>query len=190
MKADKRDLSISVAHFLPRSVVNGPGVRSVLWVQGCPFRCPGCFNTAFQEFRETNLYSVDTIAEWIVSDKETEGVTFSGGEPCAHAEGLAVLAEMIQRAGKSVVLFTGYTKQALLNSGHPFQKKLMQNTDLIIAGPYKQDMPGKHLLLSSANQELVYTSPRYRGYEFGRPGRRVEYVIKKDGEVSVTGLPG
>jgi anaerobic ribonucleoside-triphosphate reductase activating protein len=185
----RETLYIPVAEYLRRSRVNGPGLRSVLWVQGCPFRCPSCFNTKFQEFRTTNLHPVDEVAEWVLSDSETEGVTFSGGEPFAHAEELSSLSKKIQQAGKSIVIFTGYTKLDLRHTKDPFNKKLLEHSDLLITGPYKKDTQERHPLLSSANQELIFQSSRYKEYGFGDGVKRVEYVIKRDGKVSVTGFP-
>ncbi len=185
----REELSIPVAGYLPRSRVNGPGLRSVLWVQGCPFRCSDCFNPAFLNFGEAKFHTVASVSEWIVSEKATEGVTFSGGEPFAHAEGLSALARAVQRAGKSVVVFTGYTKGELFTMNNRFQKELLEASDLLIAGRYRKNYPGNCDLLSSTNQEFIHMSSRYIEHEFEIGRKKVEYLIRKDGEISVTGFP-
>jgi anaerobic ribonucleoside-triphosphate reductase activating protein len=71
-------------------------------------RCAGCFNPGFQPFEGGEERRADEVAGWIAGDPETEGVTFSGGEPFAQAAALAEVARVVKKAGKSVVVFTGY----------------------------------------------------------------------------------
>ena len=88
---------LNLAGFLARSGVNGPGIRAVVWVQGCPFRCKGCFNERFQPFSPATGIPVDTLAGTILALPGIDGVTFSGGEPFAQAGPLAELALMLSR---------------------------------------------------------------------------------------------
>jgi len=94
------ELLISIAAILPRSLVNGPGVRSVLWVRGCTRRCAGCCNPEFQEFGNSDLRSPAEVAGLLLATPDIEGVTFSGGEPFAQAEALVRVAELAQSAGR------------------------------------------------------------------------------------------
>ena len=181
---------LPLSAFLPRSRANGPGIRSVLWVQGCPFRCPGCFNPDFLDFTGGRPTPVETVVDWILRRDDTEGVTFSGGEPFAHAAVLAAVAEPIRRARKSVVIFTGYTKEDLWQSDDADQRRLWELADLLIAGPYRRDQPSRHPWLSSANQELVFLTDRYRPEDLQTARKRVEYRIEPGGRVTVTGFPG
>jgi len=180
---------VSLAAFLPRSLANGPGVRSVVWVQGCPFRCPGCFNPEFWEFTGGWPTPVETLVRWIVGRDDTEGVTLTGGEPFAHAAVLAEVAEGAQRAGKSVVIFTGYEKADVLAAYEPETRRLLRSADLLIAGRYREDQPCRHRWLASANQELVFLTDRYRRDEIDGGRKRVEYRIACDGATTVTGFP-
>jgi len=83
--------TVNLAGFIARSTVNGPGTRAVVWVQGCPIRCEGCFNTDFWSFTPKIQVPVDQLAEKIGALENIDGVTFSGGEPFAQAENLAGL---------------------------------------------------------------------------------------------------
>jgi anaerobic ribonucleoside-triphosphate reductase activating protein len=179
---------LSLAAFLPRSRVNGPGVRAVVWVQGCPFRCKGCFNAGFQSFEGGTRTPVTELAARIVADNDTEGVTFSGGEPFAHAPALAELAERVRKARKSVVVFTGYPAAELRGSRRPDWRRLFAVADALLAGPFERDRPTRHPLLTSANQELVLLSDRYVADDFNRGPRRGEARIALDGTVTLTGL--
>jgi anaerobic ribonucleoside-triphosphate reductase activating protein len=179
-----------VAAFLPHSSVNGPGLRSVLWVQGCPLRCPGCFNPRFLPFEGGAEHNLEEVAGWIISAPETDGVTLSGGEPFAQAAGLAAVAHKVRSAGKSVVIFSGYDWPTLSASTDPAWRDLLAAADAVIAGPYRRDLPAGHHLLGSANQEIFVLSARYAQADFASPARRrVEYHIGADGTTTVTGFP-
>jgi len=179
---------LHIAAYLPRSRVNGPGLRSVLWVQGCPFRCAGCFNPEFLPFASGHEVGPAQVAAWMLTQPETEGVTFSGGEPFAQSGALAQVAERVRAAGKGVVVFTGYGLVELRSSRNAGFRRLLETADLLVAGRYRGEMPGRHPLLASANQELVFLTQRYRGADFGRR-RRAEFRIAANGAITVTGFP-
>jgi len=179
--------NLQLAAWLPRSRANGPGRRSVLWVQGCPFHCPGCFNPDFLPFAGGRTVAVSEVAAWILAEEDTEGVSFSGGEPFAQAGPLAEVAEQVRAAGKGVLIFTGFAAAALPKSANPSVQRLLAAADLLVAGPYQRDRPCRHPLLASANQELVFLTERYRMADFGL--RRTEFRSGGDGAVTVTGFP-
>jgi anaerobic ribonucleoside-triphosphate reductase activating protein len=179
--------SLQIAAWLPRSQANGPGLRSVVWVQGCPFRCPGCFNPDFLPFAGGRTVAVAEVAAWLLAEADTEGVSFSGGEPFAHAVALAEVAERVRAAGKGVLIFTGFQAATLEKSVKPSIRRLLAAADLLVAGPYQQNQPHRHPLLASANQELVFLTERYRTTDLGP--RRTEFRIGTDGAVTVTGFP-
>jgi anaerobic ribonucleoside-triphosphate reductase activating protein len=178
---------LHLAAYLPRSRANGPGVRAVAWVQGCPLRCPGCFNPAFWPFTGGQPISIDDLAQQILADGDTEGVSFSGGEPFAQAAALARLAKQLQAAGKGVLIFTGFAMDELRTHSDPSVHHLLERTDLLVAGPYQREQPCHHPLRASANQELIYLTARYRNLDLGP--RRVEYRINAHGVVTTTGFP-
>jgi len=183
-----KDDCLHIAAYLPRSRANGPQLRSVLWVQGCPFRCPGCFNPDFLPFAGSREVATRDVADWMLTESETEGVSFSGGEPFAQAGALAEVAERVRAAGKGVLVFTGYDAVELRSSRNPGIRRLLQAADLLVAGRYRSEMPGRHPLLASANQELVLLTERYRGADFGGR-RRTEFRIAASGAITVSGFP-
>ena len=178
---------VNLAAFLPRSRVNGPGLRSVLWVQGCPFRCAGCFNPDFLPFDGGQTVSVAAAAGLLLAEADTEGVSFSGGEPFAQARALAAVAAQVKAAGKGVLIFTGYEVDILRQSRNPAIRALWAQADALVAGPYRADLPGREPLRSSANQQWVSLTDRYQGVDLGP--RRAEFRIGPGGQVTVTGFP-
>lgn len=179
---------LQMAAYLPRTRANGPGLRSVLWVQGCPFRCAGCFNPDFLPFDGGRDVTPAEVAAWMLAEADTEGVSFSGGEPFAQAAALAEVAERVRAAGKGVLVFTGYQAGELRASRNAGIRRLLAAADLLVAGRFRSDLPGAHPLLASTNQELVFLTERYRGFDFGAR-RRAEFRIGTSGAVTVTGFP-
>lgn len=179
--------TVQIAAYMARSKANGPYVRSVLWVQGCPLRCCGCFNSALWPFNGGKQITVNALIDLLLQESTTEGVSFSGGEPFTQAAQLAEVAKQVQAAGKGVLIFTGFTANALRTSDSPHIQQLLATADLLVAGPYQQHNACKHALLASANQELVYLSERYRNMALGT--RKTEYRINNTGSITVTGFP-
>ncbi len=183
---------INMAALLPKSRVNGPGLRAVVWVQGCPRRCPGCFNQDMQAFRDNQLVTAGELAGRILAVQDITGVTFSGGEPFAQAATLAALASELQRHGLNIVVFTGYTYSELTAGANADWNRLLAVTDLLIAGPFEQERPSRQYLLGSDNQELLFLTDRLRGHAdiAGQAGQLLEITVAADGSVVVTGLGG
>lgn len=184
---------LNLAGFLSRSAVNGPGIRAVVWVQGCPFRCAGCFNGQFQSFSPATLVEVDALAGTILSIPGIDGVTFSGGEPFAQAGPLAALGEQLRSAGLSVVTYSGYTMQQLATGADPSWPALLAVTDLLITGPYVAALAAPDPLKGSANQQVTAIGTRFsatRGAErMANSGSRMEFTIAPDGTVTTSGFP-
>ncbi|MGQ9675544.1 MAG: 4Fe-4S single cluster domain-containing protein [Chloroflexota bacterium] len=182
---------LNLATFLERSRVNGPGTRAVVWVQGCPIRCPGCFNPSMWSFEPKELVEVTDLAEHIAGIDGIDGVTFSGGEPFAQAGALAALGGLLRKRGLSIVTFTGYTAERVTGSDRDDWWSLLDVTDLLIAGPFKGALGAAHPLCGSRNQRLVFLTERLRDHPdlAGPLGRVVEYTIMKDGTTVTTGFP-
>lgn len=183
-------MKINCAGFLERSGINGPGERAVLWVQGCPLHCPGCFNRPLWSFKKTHLVDAHDIAETIISLPGIDGITFSGGEPFCQARPLAEVGRMVRREGLSVVTFSGFPADTLLSSGRRPWRDLISVTDLLVAGPYIRDVPCITSLCGSRNQEILHISTRIPRTAYPeREGSTVEFTISLRGEITATGFP-
>ena len=128
------------------SIVDGPGMRYVVFVQGCPHHCPGC---------DADL---DEIVRQIAGDPLMSGVTFSGGEPFCQAEALCALGERIRALGKSIVVYSGYTYEQLIQKGEsdPSVLRLLDLADLLIDGPYIEAQRDLSLQFrGSKNQRVI-----------------------------------
>jgi anaerobic ribonucleoside-triphosphate reductase activating protein len=184
-------MRINLADFLNYSSANGPGLRAVLWVQGCPLQCKGCFNEEFWSFEPRMLTEVETLAEKILGIEGIEGVTFTGGEPFSQAGALARLGQILLKHDKNIVVFTGYTYEQLLSSKDRSWKQLLDVTDLLIAGPYIAENRCDSAFLGSSNQSLVFLSSRLKGHPDlnGTATQKTEFIIRPDGTLITTGFP-
>jgi anaerobic ribonucleoside-triphosphate reductase activating protein len=184
---------LNLAGFLARSEVNGPGIRAVVWVQGCPFRCKGCFNEQFQPFSPATVIPVDRLAGTILALQGIDGVTFSGGEPFAQAGPLAALGARLRRAGLTIVTYTGYTTKQLADGGDPAWPLLLSVSDLLITGPFIAELAAADPLKGSSNQQVISLSTKIpgsgRGACRGDARSRTEFTIAPDGTITTTGFP-
>ena len=158
------------------SIVDGPGIRATVFCQGCPHHCEGCHNPETWPFGCGTPMEEERIA-WIISQNPLcRGVTFSGGEPFAQAEGFLALAKLLKEKGYEVASYTGYTFEQLLK-GTPAQKALLEAIDILIDGPFLQAQKSLEVpFRGSRNQRILdvkaslaagqavqTTSPRWQG---------------------------
>ena len=128
---------LNLAGIVGDSIVDGPGIRTTIFSQGCPHHCPGCHNPETWGFGSGTDMDEETIMEIVRSNPLCRGVTFTGGEPFAQAAGFAKLARLLKTAGKEVASYSGYTFEALLE-GNDDQRALLETIDVLIDGPFLQ----------------------------------------------------
>lgn len=131
-------MKLRVAGLVPESIVDGPGIRLALFVQGCSRRCPGCHNPEAQDPRGGVEMTVEQLQERIRSARGIDGVTFTGGEPFEQAAPLARLGEAILEMGLNLVLYSGYTFEELLQAsdGDRNIRRLLEAGWLLVDGPF------------------------------------------------------
>ncbi len=142
----------------PESIVDGPGLRYVVFTQGCPHRCPGCQNPQTHPFEGGFEADIDQIVREVAEDPLLQGVTFSGGEPFAQPEALCPLAERLRALGKDIMVYSGYTLEQLLELAktRPAVGRLLSLCDILVDGPYLEEQRDLDLLFrGSANQRII-----------------------------------
>lgn len=180
------DTALRVARVAHKTVAEGPGQRTALWVQGCSIRCKGCINPHLFSTRGGALMTPSGIVEGAVAAGD-EGLTLLGGEPLDQIEAVADLARLAQEAGLGVICFTGYVYDDISkvsNGG-----RLLRHVDLLIDGPYVAGSPEtKRAMVGSSNQRFIHLTDRYADYEPERTPDKVELRILSTGEVSMVGF--
>ncbi|MDO4569966.1 MAG: 4Fe-4S single cluster domain-containing protein [Planctomycetia bacterium] len=184
---------LRLARYVLRSEVLGPGVRGVVWVQGCARNCPGCTAPETHDFSLGFEMDVVDLADRFLYSPDLEGLTISGGEPMEQAEGLVLLVEMIRKSREdfSFFCFTGDRLSRLQEFGTPAQKRLLEALDVLVDGPYVQELHADLLWRGSRNQCVHFLTDRYREYEnrLSEPGQGVEFEFDERGVPQWTGIP-
>ncbi len=154
---------LNIASMLQNSRVSGPGLRDLIWVQGCSIACKGCFNKQLWSYTPKHLIPVDALIEKFRTRVGIiEGVTFLGGEPSEQAPALSAFLEGMQGLGLSTVVYTGRTYEYHLQQQNPWVLKMLKNTDILIDGPYVAEKNTERLLWrGSTNQRILFLSERY-----------------------------
>lgn len=167
--------------------VLGPGLRAVLWVQGCTLGCPACLVPRSWPARGP-LETVDEVAHWVLSCEDIEGITLSGGEPMQQAPALTALIDCVRaRRDLGVICYTGYRHEQLRNRS---QRDLLARVDLLIDGPYDASRHADLLWRGSSNQRLLALTGRYAdALDDGDRSAGLEFSFTAQGRFSFAGVP-
>jgi len=150
---------LDLAAIVTDSIVDGPGIRTCVFCQGCPHHCEGCHNPETWPFGCGTPMSEERVLEIVKSNPLCRGVTFSGGEPFAQAEGFARLADLLKAAGYEVASYSGYTFEQLLQ-GTPAQKQLLERLDVLIDGPFVLSERSLQLVFRGSRNQRILDVPR------------------------------
>ena len=153
---------LRLAGVVEESIVDGPGLRFVVFTQGCPHHCPGCHNPETHSMSGGSLYDIAALLARYAENPLLSGITFSGGEPFLQARALCALAEGVHDLGGTVVCYTGFTYEALLaRIDDPAIGRLLTLSDLLIDGPYVAQLRDLELpWRGSSNQRLLDRAAR------------------------------
>lgn len=180
-------LVLRIHGFLPRSLANGPGVRSVAWVQGCSLGCPGCYNPQTHPHSGGQLVAVDDLFDRMAApETSVEGITLSGGEPLQQRGPVVALLRRVREETRlSAVLFTGYTWEEVQRL--PEAGALVSCLDVLIAGRYDATQRLARELRGSSNKTVHLLSARYQMQDL-QSASPAEVVIRADGQVMLSGI--
>ena len=167
-------MRIKLAGLTADSIVDGPGLRFTIFVQGCPHNCEGCHNPESHDFNGGRWADTDKIIEKIKKNEIIRGVTFSGGEPFCQPKPLADMAEKLKKDGYHLIAYTGFTFEQLMKMSVADEnvKKLLGCLDNIIDGKFVLSLRSLELRYKgSSNQRTLDVQ------ESIRQGRAVEVEI-------------
>ena len=149
---------IRIAGIVNDSIVDGPGIRMTVFVQGCPHNCEGCHNPQTHDFVSGEDMTIADILSKIKTNPLLDGVTFSGGEPFCQAEQLAYLGQQIKAMGLNIMTYSGYTYDYLIRNANEKNhwRELINISDWLVDGPFV--LAQKNLTLKfrgSSNQRII-----------------------------------
>ncbi len=142
-----------VLNILQDSIVDGKGLRTVIFFAGCPHHCPGCHNPQSWDYKGGTEWTELEIFQEVMKN-ELANVTFSGGEPFLQSQEIAPLAQRLKQAGKNLWCYTGYRYEELIQD--PLHFSLLKQIDILVDGRF--DMKSRDLSLTfkgSSNQRII-----------------------------------
>ena len=139
------------------SIVDGPGIRYSIFVQGCPHHCPGCHNPQTHPFEGGSLVDTDKLLADIKLNPLLDGVTFSGGEPFCQAAALAEIGRKIRKLGLNIMTYSGFTFEQLYERrDQDGIGDLLAVTDVLVDGRFMEDLRSLELRFrGSSNQRII-----------------------------------
>lgn len=153
---------VRIAGIVKESVVDGPGLRAVVFFQGCPHHCPGCHNP--ETWDPHGGYETTPAEVWEALGYDCNpllaGITLTGGEPLLQPEAALALARMTRARGGNVILYTGYTWEEVLAFPSVTVKELLNHLELLVDGPFRKDEKEAGLVFrGSRNQRIIKVQP-------------------------------
>lgn len=136
-----------VAGILPFSMVNGEGIRYVIFVQGCGHHCKGCHNPETWDFNGGAEMSTVEIADDFNRRKLLDGITLSGGDPFYQQEACLDLISQLNE-GTNIWIYTGFEYDEIKDT------ELAKKADVIVSGPYIEELRCEGKMYGSSNQEI------------------------------------
>ena len=154
-------MTLQVAGFVPESITDGPGIRFVVFCQGCVHHCPGCHNAQTWPFEGGRPWEPAAIFEKLRRDPLVRGVTFSGGEPFCQAGAFAELADMLKANRYEVAAYSGWTFEQLCEKAkaEPDVAALLQKLDVLVDGRFEQEQLSLELKFRGSRNQRILDVP-------------------------------
>lgn len=142
------------ADLQPDSIVDGEGVRTVLWTQGCPHNCKGCHNPQTHDFNGGVEVDVEEVIEALREIKNQDGITLSGGDPVCQSEACYEISKAAHEMGLNVWCYTGFTYEVMLLSKS--KRKLLEQIDVLVDDKFILEEKSYDLYFKgSRNQRII-----------------------------------
>ena len=140
------------------SIVDGPGLRAVLWTQGCAHHCKGCQNAQTWDFNGGGEVPISMVLEAIDELEYQDGITFSGGDPMFQPEACNIIADYCKKKGLNIWVYTGFTYEELIlmSKRKPIYLEFLKKIDVLVDGRFILEQRDLSLLFrGSSNQRLI-----------------------------------
>jgi anaerobic ribonucleoside-triphosphate reductase activating protein len=147
-------MKIQISGIVYDSIVDGPGFRTAIFVQGCEKNCPGCHNPQTHDKTGGKTYDTADIIKDFGKNPMTQGITLTGGEPFLQPKPLIEIAKAAREKGLDVYVYSGYTYEEILKD--PEKKALLEQCDVLIDGEYIESQRSLDLnFRGSKNQRMI-----------------------------------
>ncbi|MDE6321177.1 MAG: anaerobic ribonucleoside-triphosphate reductase activating protein [Muribaculaceae bacterium] len=148
MKSD----TLRVIRVVDGTSVDGPGLRTSIYLAGCDHHCPGCHNPATWPHTVGEDVTIDDIVKHVI-DNEFD-VTLTGGDPLYQPQGVKTLVNKLKQMNINVWLYTGFTYEEIM--ADPKLSDAIAEVDVVVDGPFIQSLRDETLMFrGSSNQRLI-----------------------------------
>ena len=157
MKQNKGTIRLA-ADLQSDSIVDGPGLRTVIWTQGCGHHCKGCQNPQTWDFDGGGEVPIEMVLEAIDELEYQTGITFSGGDPMFQPEACNEIAKYCKQKGYNIWCYTGFTYEELMEMAkkNPIYLEFLKKIDVLVDGRFHLEERDLSLLFrGSRNQRLI-----------------------------------
>ncbi len=146
------------AYLQPDSIVDGEGIRTVIWTQGCPHNCLGCHNPETHDINGGALVDLEEVFEIIDGLEGQDGITFSGGDPFMQTKECSEIAKYARDKGLNIWAYTGFTFENLVSLSEK-KKEIMdflKEIDVLIDGKFELSNKSYNCIFrGSSNQRII-----------------------------------
>lgn len=149
---------IILSGIVEESIVDGPGIRYVLFTQGCPHKCVGCHNPHTHDLNSGNSIEINELVDDINSNPLLKGITISGGEPFLQAKQLSKLISKLDKNKLDIMVYTGFEYEYLISNSNEYNnfKSLIDSADILIDGKFDINLKSDLLpYRGSTNQRSI-----------------------------------
>jgi len=158
-------LKLRVNDFISDSIVDGFGLRFVVFTQGCELRCPGCHNPGTHSLDAGKLIELEDIRKKWKRNPLLHSITISGREPFLQPEPVLALIKMAHKDGLDVNIYSGNTYETLIKKECPYIKQILEEADILIDGPYIQQLKNLNLLWRGSSNQRVIDLKKTNAYQ-------------------------
>lgn len=161
------------------SIVDGEGIRTVIWTQGCLHNCQGCHNPETHNLKGGFSKNIEELKKEISELKNQDGITFSGGDPLFQVEATLELAKYCKSLNLNIWCYTGFTfeKLWLISKSNPKLLELLKNIDVLVDGKFILEEKSLDILFrGSKNQRIL---DMRKSLKLGKACEIKKYKIKK-----------
>ena len=138
------------------SIVDGPGLRLAVFMQGCPYGCPGCHNPQTHDPQGGREADTEEVRAMLKKNPLLDGLTLSGGEPLLQPQAAREMAEMAKAQGLNVWCYTGDTVEHMMLTKDPEIILALEQIDVLVDGPFILEQKSLDLRFrGSRNQRLI-----------------------------------
>ena len=151
-------IRLAVNYLQSDSIVDGEGIRTVIWTQGCSHNCPGCHNPNTHSFDDGYLLDIKEVEDMVDELDGQDGVTFSGGDPFYQPEACAIIAKYIRKRGLNVWCYTGFLYETLIELSKKNSKIMdfLKEIDVLVDGPFLLEQKSYDAIFrGSTNQRII-----------------------------------